>query len=50
MFRIEKYIFHKLYNEYVEHDLNSSKHIRVEEMIAMFFIVVDHGVGNRMIQ
>lgn len=50
MFRIEKHIFHKLCNELVEHDLKSSKHMRVEEMVAMFLVVVGHGVDSRMIQ
>jgi len=34
----------------VEHDLKFSKHIGVEEMVAMFLVVVGHGVSNRMIQ
>ncbi|XP_024641527.2 uncharacterized protein [Medicago truncatula] len=50
MFRMEKHIFHKLCHELVEHDLKSSKHMGVEEMVAMFLVVVGHGVGNRMIQ
>lgn len=47
---MEKHIFNKLCNELVEHDLKSSKHMGVEEMVAMFLVVVGHGVGNRMIQ
>jgi hypothetical protein len=47
---MEKYIFHKLYNEWVEHDLKFSKHIGVEEIVVMFFVVIGHGVGNIMIQ
>jgi len=50
MFQMEKHIFHKLCIELVEHDLKSSKHMGVEEMVAMFLVVVGHGVGNRMIQ
>jgi len=47
---MEKHISNKLCNEMVEHDLKSSKYMGVEEMVAMFLVVVGHGVGNRMIQ
>jgi hypothetical protein len=50
MFRMEKHIFHKLCTELVNHGLKSTNHIGVEEMVAMFLVVVGHGVGNRMIQ
>jgi hypothetical protein len=50
MFRMEKDIFNKLCTELVEHGLKSSKSMTVEEMVAMFLVIVGHGVGNRMIQ
>ncbi|XP_058727711.1 uncharacterized protein LOC131599327 [Vicia villosa] len=50
MFRMEKHIFHKLCNKLVYHGIKHTNHIGVEEMVAMFLIIVGHGVGNRMIQ
>jgi hypothetical protein len=50
MFRMEKHIFNKLCTELVEHGLKASKPMAVEEMVAMFLVIVGHGVGNRMIQ
>ncbi|CAJ2645509.1 unnamed protein product [Trifolium pratense] len=50
MLRMEKHIFNKLCNELVEHGLKSSKRMTIEEMVAMFLVIVGHGVGNRMIQ
>jgi hypothetical protein len=50
MFRMKKDIFNRLCTELVEHGLTSSKRMGVEEMVAMFLVIVGHGVGNRMIQ
>ncbi|XP_050877618.1 uncharacterized protein LOC127081403 [Lathyrus oleraceus] len=50
MFRMEKHIFNLICTKLVEHGLKSSKRMGVEEMVAMFLVVVGHGVGNRMIQ
>jgi len=50
MFQMKKHIFHKLCTKLVEHGLKPTNHIGVEEMVAMFLLVVGHGVGNRMIQ
>ncbi|AES72360.1 hypothetical protein MTR_3g089460 [Medicago truncatula] len=50
MFQMKKHIFHKLCNELVEHDLKSFKYMGVEEIVAMFLVVVSHDVGNRIIQ
>jgi len=50
MFRMEKHTFHKLCTKLVDHGLKPTNHIGVEEMVAMFLLVVGHGVGNRMIQ
>ena len=50
MFRMQKHIFHELCSELVEYGLKSSKHMGVEEIIAMFLVVVSHNVGNIMIQ
>jgi hypothetical protein len=47
---MEKHIFNKLCTELVESGLKPSNRMRVEEMVAMFLVVVGHGVGNRMIQ
>jgi site-specific recombinase XerC len=47
---MEKHIFNKFCTELVEHGLKSSKRMSVEEMVAMFLVIVGHGVGNRMIQ
>jgi len=50
MFRMEKHVFNLLCIELVELGLKSSNRMTVEEMVAMFLVVVGHGVGNRMIQ
>ncbi|CAJ2632671.1 unnamed protein product [Trifolium pratense] len=47
---MEKHFFNKLCTELLEHGLKSSKRMRVEEIVAMFLVVVGHGVGNKMIQ
>jgi hypothetical protein len=50
MFRMEKHVFNLLCSELVELGLKSCNRMTVEEMVAMFLVVVGHGVGNRMIQ
>ncbi|KAJ8533606.1 hypothetical protein K7X08_006930 [Anisodus acutangulus] len=50
MFRMIKHTFNLLCTELVEHGLKSSNRMGVEEIVAMFLVVVGHGVGNRMIQ
>jgi len=45
-----KHIFHKLWPKLIDHGLNPTNNIGVEEMVAMSSLVVGHGVGNRMIQ
>ena len=50
MFRMEKFIFHKLCTELVEQGLKETKGMRVQEMVAIFLNMVGHGLGNRMLQ
>ncbi|XP_028785369.1 uncharacterized protein LOC114741284 [Neltuma alba] len=50
MFRMEKRVFHYLCAELSEYGLKVTKHMGVEEMVAMFLNMVGHGIGNRMIQ
>ena len=50
MFRMEKFIFHKLCTELFEQGLKETKGMRVQEMVAIFLNMVGHGLGNRMLQ
>lgn len=48
-FKCKKYILNKFCNELIKCGLNSSSY-GVEEMVAMFLVIVCHRVCNRMIQ
>ncbi|PHT89049.1 hypothetical protein T459_04162 [Capsicum annuum] len=51
MFRMEKHIFFELRKTLKEqYGLKATRNMTIEDMIAMFLMVVGHGVGNRMIQ
>ena len=50
MFRMDKQVFSLLCAALVEHSLKSTKRMEVEEMVALFFHVLRHRVGNRIIQ
>ena len=48
MFRMDKQVFSLFCVALVKHGLECTKHIRVEEMVAMFLHIL--GVSNRVIQ
>ena len=50
MFRMEPQVFFKFCTDLFECGLRSTKRMGVEEMVAMFMLMVGHGVGNRMLQ
>ena len=50
MFRVEKHVFYYFCTELVEHGLEGTKQMRIQEMVAIFLNMIGHGVGNRMIQ
>lgn len=50
MFQMEKHVFDQFCNELVEHGLQITKRMEIQEMVAMFFNLLGHGVGNRRMQ
>ena len=50
MFRVEKHVFYRLCYKLVEHGLQGSRYVGVEEMVALFLHTVGHGQCNRLLQ
>ncbi|KAL5749108.1 hypothetical protein ACOSP7_023711 [Xanthoceras sorbifolium] len=49
-FQMEKYVFVKLCDRLRSYGLTSTRGVRLEEAVSMFFMTLRHGIGNRIIQ
>lgn len=51
MFRIDRIVFNNLLHNLVTHnDLEWFSSIGVAEMFGMFFYILGHGIGNKLVQ
>ena len=49
-FQMEKHVFCKLCDRLRSYFLTATRGVNLEEVVGMFFMILGHNLGNRMIQ